>query len=143
MATKWLRDALGSRLKKDSGRRRGLFSDSEVVCEVPVPFRICFPNSPGRNPDFAFILSILGDRCRAVSQTEVARIAGKGLASMYPVTVKTQKVQERRVLLKDYKNYSRSTNDEEDCDVDEESARESLKNDSSPRRGLRLMTKRV
>ena len=67
MAMKWLRGALGSRLKKGVGRGRGLFSDSEVVCEIPVPFRICFPNIPGRNPDFAFILSILGGRCRAVS----------------------------------------------------------------------------
>ena len=112
MAMKWLRGALGSRLKKDAGRGRGIFRDSEVVCEIPVPFRICFPNSPGRNPDFAFMLSILGGRCRAVSYTEVARVAGAGPALMYPVTAKTQKVQERRVLLKDYESYSRNTNDE-------------------------------
>ena len=91
MATKWLRGPLGSRLKKGAGRGTGIFSDSEVVCEIPVPFRVRFPKSPGRNPDFAFMFSIMGGRYRVVTQTEVVLLAGADAAAMYPVTVKPGK----------------------------------------------------
>lgn len=63
MAMKWLRTPFGSRLKKEEGRGRGILSDSEVVWEVAGPLLFCCPKRPGRNPDFALILSISGDNC--------------------------------------------------------------------------------
>lgn len=88
---KWLRGTLGSRLKKGAGRGTGLFSDSAGFGEILVPFRVRFPKSPGRNPGFAFMLSILGGRCRAVTQTEVVLLAGAGAVAMSPVTAKPRK----------------------------------------------------
>src|SRR2546423_13664702 len=91
MAMKWLRGTLGSRSKKGDGRRTGFFSDSEVVRKAAVPFRLCFPKSPGRNPDFAFMLSILGGQCRVVTQTQVVLLAGAGAAAMSRVPAKPRK----------------------------------------------------
>ena len=103
MAMKWLRGTLGSRLKKGAGRGTGLFSDSAVVCEIPVPFRVRFPKSPGRNPDFAFMLSIFG------RQVQGSYPNGSGTSSRSRCCCnvsshgKTQKAQERRVVLQDDK----------------------------------------
>ena len=52
---------------------------------------------------------------------------------------KNQKVQERRELLKDYENYSRSTNDEEDYEeVDRGKRKGATQKDSSPDEALGL-----
>lgn len=63
MAMKWFRMPFGSLLKKEDGRGRRILSDSEAVCEVPVPVLFCPLKSPGRNPDFALMLSISGGSC--------------------------------------------------------------------------------
>jgi hypothetical protein len=108
---KWLRGTLGSRLKKGAGRGVCILSDS---CEIPVPFRVRFPKSPGRNPDFALMLSIFG----RWMQGSYPNGSGTSSRSRCYCNVsshgKAGKAQERRVLLQDDKNYGRSTNDEDD-----------------------------
>jgi hypothetical protein len=77
MAMKWFRTPFGSLLKKEDGRGGGILSDAEAVCEIPVPFLFCRPKSPGRNPDFALMLSISGGSCGQTQfpEPKVARLA--------------------------------------------------------------------
>jgi hypothetical protein len=94
IAMKWLRGPLGSLLKKRTGRGRGIFSDSEVVCEIPVPFRFCLPKSPGRNPNLAFMLSMSGGRwgqMRLPESTLYFRFWQSRLVAMYPIQAVTER----------------------------------------------------
>jgi hypothetical protein len=89
---------------------KGFFFDLEVS------FLSLLPNSPGRNPDFIFKLSMPGSSCGQTpfSRTEVSTSSKGGPAAMYLIKVEKRRSEQDKRYSNDRPNTGKYTKDVQD-----------------------------